>query len=88
MQLAETGLMMNWVSNLKWSPKADECFAEDSRKTAKTTSIKIIDLISVFLILGVGIAFSTLAWLAELVFFYRAKRYSSHRPSSHCYSYG
>lgn len=72
MQLAETGLILNWMSNIPWFPKADECFAESSRKTAKITSIKLIDLTSAFFIFGVGIAFSALICFAELVFFYRA----------------
>lgn len=74
MQLEETGLIRQWVKMLPWIPRADKCFADDAKATAKQTSIKLIDLASAFFILGIGLAVSTFAFIAERMFFYRAKR--------------
>ena len=82
MELAETGLGRQIVKMLPWIPKADKCFAEISRKSAKQTSIKLEDLTSVFLILGLGVAATVLAFLVELTVFYSAKKRGTLRSTT------
>lgn len=66
MHFSETGLLRQIVKTLPWIPKSDECFVDASKKKAKVTSIKLIDLTSAFFILGVGVTLSLISYLVEL----------------------
>lgn len=70
MQLAETGLVRQYVKSLPWIPKADKCFTQEAKKTANQTSIKLIDLSSAFLILCIGTTIAAVAFLFELCISY------------------
>ena len=64
MYLWETGLNVFWVDRL--TPYADACFDKKPPKTtSKPTAIKLVDLTSAFLILGIGLG------LAAICFFYK-----------------
>ena len=73
MDLWEFGLIRYWVNEL--APKAEECFATKKKeKSVKLKPIYLYDLISAFLILGIGIGLATLCFLLE-VLYARMKRY-------------
>lgn len=74
MQLVETGLVRQYVKTLPWIPKADKCFAKETKKTTNQTSIKLIDLSSAFLILCVGTTVATVAFLFELVILSKSRK--------------
>ena len=66
--LWETGLISYWAS--KTIPKISEkCISGSDKKEAAVAPIKTVDLISAFLILGIGIGVSVLAFLLELIYF-------------------
>lgn len=68
MYLWETGLTRYWVDHL--TPKrADQCFPEkkDPNSSIVTNKIKLQDLTSAFLILGIGIGISVVCFLIEII---------------------
>ena len=63
----ELGLMRHWVKEL--TPKAEKCFgAKNQEKTARQLPIRLSDMISAFLILGIELGLATLIFLLELIF--------------------
>ena len=73
MDLLEFGLKQYWVNEL--TPKADKCFAtKKNEKSVKLVPIHLYDLISAFLILGIGLGLAILCFLLEIVYV-RIKRY-------------
>ena len=65
----ETGLSRYWVNELV--PKADECYryADKIQKVStRQVPIHLHDLMSAFLILGIGIGLAALSFLLELIF--------------------
>ena len=78
MQLWETGFTRYWMENLTPS-KVDKCFAKNKENSfVVTNKIKLQDLISAFLILGIGIGISILCFLIELIF-WNIKKHSEIR---------
>ena len=74
MKLWESGLVGTWVYNNV--PKADQCFTSQRRRNsndARQVAIKLYDLTSAFLILGIGLGLSSVCFLFELVH-HRIKR--------------
>ncbi|XP_046454942.1 glutamate receptor 3-like [Daphnia pulex] len=67
LELCETGLIRFWTNNLPTIPKADECFAENKRRVSRPVPIQLTDLISAFLILGIGLGLATLIFLLEKI---------------------
>jgi len=65
LELWETGLVRFWINHLPTIPKADECFAENKRNLSRPLPIKLTDLTSAFLILGIGVGLATLIFLLE-----------------------
>ena len=77
MDMWELGLMRHWVKEL--TPKAEICFAaKNQEKTARQVPIRLSDLISAFLILGIGLGLATLIFLLDLIFL----KFSHH--NCHC----
>jgi hypothetical protein len=68
LELCETGLIRFWIKNLPTIPKADECFAENKRRVSRPVPIQLTDLISAFLILGIGLGLATLIFLLEKIY--------------------
>ena len=66
MDLWEFGLIPHWIKEA--TPKADECFTrKKTEKSIRLVPIHLNDLISAFLILGIGIGLATLVFLLETV---------------------
>ncbi|XP_057378523.1 glutamate receptor ionotropic, delta-2-like [Daphnia carinata] len=65
--LWETGLTYYWVYKefLPSAPRADQCFVESTRRVSRIVPIQLSDLISAFLIFGIGIGLATLSFLLE-----------------------
>jgi hypothetical protein len=74
MNLWESGFMMFWVRNLPTIPKANECFADEKNRVSRLVPIRLSDLTSAFLILGIGIGLATLSLLLELIYYNMAKK--------------
>jgi hypothetical protein len=74
MNLWESGFMMFWVRNLPTIPKANECFADEKNRVSRLVPIRLSDLTSAFLILGIGIGLATLSFLLELIYYNMAKK--------------
>ena len=73
MNMMEFGLNDYWVKEI--TPKAAECFVtEKPGKIVRLVPIHLYDLISAFLILGIGIGMATLCFLLELIYM-RVKRH-------------
>lgn len=69
-RLWETGLTRYWTNNLTPTNKgADQCFvkSKDVNSSVSQVGIKLQDLASAFLILGVGIGVSLLSFLMEIL---------------------
>ncbi|KAI9553418.1 hypothetical protein GHT06_021322 [Daphnia sinensis] len=68
--LWETGLTNFWVYKefLPTVPRADQCFVESNRRLSRVVPIQLSDLISAFLIFGIGIGLATLSFLLEVLF--------------------
>ena len=67
MDLWEFGLVEHWMKDV--TPKAEECFTAKKRdKSIPQIPIRLGDVISAFLILGIGIGSATLYFLLELVY--------------------
>lgn len=66
--------MMFWVRNLPTIPKANECFADEKNRVSRLVPIRLSDLTSAFLILGIGIGLATLSFLLELIYYNMAKK--------------
>lgn len=66
MNLWETGLTRQWTKIQL--PQASACFDERSRKrTAKQSSIKLVDLTSAFFVLASGVTIASFTFAAEFV---------------------
>ena len=66
MELHEIGLIKySLIKNIN-APGNDKCF-NNNQNSAKDVPIKLIDLISAFLILGVGLGCGILCFLLELI---------------------
>ena len=73
--LWETGLMQHWIK--KYMPiGSDECLKDD-KKTAGNVPLKLVDLLSAFLILVIGIVLSFFVFLLEIIHFKMNKRFSN-----------
>ncbi|XP_046657524.1 ionotropic receptor 93a-like [Daphnia pulicaria] len=68
MDLWESGLVKFWVNNLPTLPKADACFVDRKRRVSRPVAIKLTDLTSAFLILGIGIGLAILVFMLELIY--------------------
>ncbi|XP_046453943.1 ionotropic receptor 93a-like [Daphnia pulex] len=68
MDLWESGLVKFWVNNLPTLPKADACFVDSKRGVSRPVAIKLTDLTSAFLILGIGIGLAILVFMLELIY--------------------
>jgi ionotropic glutamate receptor len=68
MDLWESGLVKFWVNNLPTLPKADACFVDRKRRFSRPVAIKLTDLTSAFLILGIGIGLAILVFMLELIY--------------------
>lgn len=66
MDLWESGHVRSWVRGV--IPRADECFASNHQKTAGQVAIRLTDLTSAFLILGIGLGTATIIFLLELIY--------------------
>ena len=66
--LWETGLLTYWLRKNYRQLNLDKCLAK-SKESAAQKPIKLVDLTSAFLILGVGISVSIFTFLLELVYF-------------------
>ena len=70
MDLWESGLLRHWMNEL--IPKAEKCFAKRSTKrkkeSARQVPIRLPDLVSAFLILGIGVGLAILCFLLELIY--------------------
>ena len=70
MELWESGLLRHWMKEL--APKAEKCFAklsaERKKESAKQVPIRLPDLVSAFLILGVGVGLAIFSFLLELIY--------------------
>lgn len=66
MDLWEYGLVRFWVKEIM--PRAEQCFATRQQKTANQKAIRLRDLTSAFLILGIGCGLAILAFVLELIF--------------------
>ena len=64
MDFFESGLLRYHVKSLL--PVADECFASKRRKDSKQQAIRLPDLTSAFLILGIGTLLALLTFISEL----------------------
>ena len=62
----EFGLQDHWVNEAFFIPGADACFAKKKVST-KLVPIKLVDLTSPFLILGIGLGLSLFCFLIELI---------------------
>ena len=67
MQLWETGLTNFWVENEM--PKADQCFAKFVKPSTsiRPSRIKLVDLTSAFLILGIGLSLAIFSFVVETI---------------------
>ena len=75
MDLWETGLARYWVNELV--PKAYECYHYGNKiqkVSTRQVPIHLHDLISAFLILGIGIGLATFSFLLELIYLKFAHR--------------
>ena len=74
MYLWETGLTRYWVDH--GSPNAYACFDKKPRKTtSKPVAIKLGDLTSAFLILGIGLGLGAIRFIFEILQFRLRKRF-------------
>ena len=76
MDLYEIGLVRFWVKLI--IPQAVECFAKRKKESARQVPIRLSDLVSAFLILGIGVGLAILSFLLEL-FYAKFKRNSNVR---------
>lgn len=66
LQAISSGLMEYWK---KWNTvNMDRCKLENNKDNGKMKSIKLIELSSAFLVLGVGLTLCALNFLLELLF--------------------
>ena len=67
MELWETGLTNVWTENE--IPKADQCFAKEVKSSIliRPSRIKLVDLTSAFLILGIGSSLAILSFVMETI---------------------
>jgi ionotropic glutamate receptor len=65
--MSETGIIRFVVNNLPTVPRADECLVENKRRVSRPVPIQLTDLISAFLILGIGMGLATLIFLLEKI---------------------
>ncbi len=65
--MLETGILRFVVNHLPTIPRADECLAENKRRVSRPVPIQLTDLISAFLILGIGMGLATLIFLLEKI---------------------
>ena len=74
MDLWETGLPRHWVGN--FVPQAPKCLAKKNLKenSVRRGAIRLDDLMGAFLILGVGVALVTLAFVLEKIIYFRSQR--------------
>lgn len=63
MDLWESGHVRFWVKDV--IPRADECFASKNQHTAGQIAIRLTDLTSAFLILGLGLGLATFVFMLE-----------------------
>nr|CAH0107515.1 unnamed protein product [Daphnia galeata] len=69
LDIYEFSLLRFWIKQLPTIPNADECFANNKRKVVSgPVPIKLTDLTSAFLILGIGIGLATLVFLLETIY--------------------
>ena len=66
MRLWETGLSQVWINELVpiW---AHRCSAKKPKASTRQAGIKLVDLTSAFLILGIGIGLGSLSFLLEII---------------------
>ena len=68
MDFFESGLLRFWAKSV--IPRADECFFTKKQETsARQVPIRLVDLTSAFLILGVGLGLAVLTFLLERIYF-------------------
>ena len=74
MYLWETGLTRFWIIHLLAS--ADVCFDKKPPKAAdKPTPIKLVDLASAFLVLGIGLGLGIICFISEIMQHRLCKRF-------------
>ena len=79
MDIWEFGLMQHWMKEI--IPRAEQCFlTTNQEKSARQVPIRLYDLISAFLILGIGLGLATLIFLMELIYL----KFSRHIESRNC----
>lgn len=66
MDLYESGLLRFWIKEI--TPQATECFTKSKRKSASQVPIRLLDLVSAFLILGTGLGLALLSFLLEFIY--------------------
>ena len=67
MDFFESGLLRFWAKSV--IPRADECFATKKQSTsARLVPIRLVDLTSAVLILGVGLGLAVLTFLLEQIY--------------------
>ncbi len=67
MDFFESGLLRFWAKDVV--PRAEKCFSTDRQQTsARQVPIRLVDVTSAFLILGVGIGFALVAFLLEYLY--------------------
>lgn len=79
MYVWETGLVPYWVQNV--IPKAYACFDKNQQKTtSKPNAIKLVDLTSAFLILGVGLGLGIIFFIFEIMHYRLIRRFRVKNP--------
>lgn len=65
----ESGIWKKWKKDIE-PPRVEVCLAKNSDRTAqiKEKGIKLVDLASAFLVLGVGTLVSWVAFVSEILF--------------------
>lgn len=76
MDYRESGLLNFVIKELPTIPRAEQCFADTTRREARLVPIQLSDLTSAFLILGIGIGLAVLTFLLELLYS-RCRRYKT-----------
>ena len=67
-KLWDSGLTYFWANKAIGKDKATECFDTKRQKnSAKQVAIRLVDLTSAFLILGIGLGLATISFLQELI---------------------
>lgn len=67
MELRENWLLHYYSNEGLYVPGASDNCLKEKKKSAKDVPIKLVDLTSAFLILGIGLGLATLFFLLELI---------------------